>query len=105
MLTIFHRGDGVVCAVTEIGDQTLPVDHPDQTYKCEGEGVLNDPYEGELVAYFFHIFGDLSAEEKNALWVAKRPQLVRDEYKMGEVGPITVERGTTRPPESECFLG
>ncbi|KAL3486850.1 putative GPI anchored protein [Aspergillus germanicus] len=93
MLTIFHRGGGVICAVTEIGDQTLAVDHPDQTYKCEGEGVLNDPYEGELVAYFFHLFGDLSAKEKNALWAAKQPQLVRDEYKMGGVGPITVERG------------
>ncbi|KAL2851384.1 putative GPI anchored protein [Aspergillus pseudodeflectus] len=93
MLPIFYRGNGVVCAVTEIGDQTLPVDHPDQTYKCEGSGVLNDPYEGELVAYFFHLFGDLSTEDKDALWVAKRPQLVRDEYKIGGVGPITVERG------------
>ncbi|KAL2865886.1 endo-beta-1,2-glucanase [Aspergillus lucknowensis] len=93
MLQIFYRGDGVVCAVTEIRDQTLPVDHPDQTYKCEGQGLINDPYEGELVAYFFHLFGDLSAEEKDALWAAKRPQLVRDEYKIGPIGPITVERG------------
>jgi hypothetical protein len=98
MLQIFYRGNGVVCAVTEIGDQTLAVDHPDQTYKCEGAGVLNDPYEGELVAYFFHLFGDLSPEEKDALWVAKRPQLVRDEYKIGGVGPITVERGTCDIP-------
>uniref|UniRef100_A0A8H7K666 Endo-beta-1,2-glucanase SGL domain-containing protein n=1 Tax=Bionectria ochroleuca TaxID=29856 RepID=A0A8H7K666_BIOOC len=93
MVKIFHRGNGVVCAVTEIGDQALPVNDPAQTYKCEGEGVLNDPYEGELVAYMFHLFGDLSEEDKDALWVAKRPQLVKDEYEMGGVGPITVERG------------
>lgn len=93
MVKIFHRGNGVVCAVTEIGDQALSVDDPAQTYKCEGSGVLNDPYEGELVAYMFHLFGDLSEEDKDALWVAKRPQLVKDEYEMGGVGPITVERG------------
>ncbi|KFH44308.1 hypothetical protein ACRE_049480 [Hapsidospora chrysogenum ATCC 11550] len=93
MIDIFYRGDGVVCAVTEIGDQTLPVNHPDQTYKCEGDGRINDPYEGELVPYFLHLLGDLPEKEKQALWEVKRPQLVRDEYKMGGVGPITVERG------------
>jgi hypothetical protein len=93
MIDIFYRGDGVVCAVTEIGDQTLPVNHPDQTYKCEGDGRINDPYEGELVPYFFHLLGDLPEKDKKALWEVKRPQLVRDEYKMGGVGPITVERG------------
>lgn len=93
MIKIFYRGGGAVCAVTTIGDQTLPTDHPNQTYKCEGEGVLNDPYEGELVTYFFDLFGKLPEEEKKALWEVKRPQLVRDEYKMGSVGPITVERG------------
>lgn len=98
MLKIFYHGDGVVCAVTEIGNQSLPVDHPDQSYKCEGEGRLNDPYEGELVPYFFHLFGDLSDEEKDALWEVKRPQLVKDEYEMGGVGPITVERGRHNDP-------
>ena len=93
MVKIFYRGGGAVCAVTAIADQTLPVDHPDQTYKCEDEGRINDPYEGELVAYFFHLLGDLSDDEKKAIWEVKRPQLVRDEYKMGGVGPITVERG------------
>lgn len=93
MVTIFYRGEGAVCAVTEIGDQTLPVDHPDQTYKCEDEGRINDPYEGELVPYLFHLLADLPEDEKKALWEVKRPQLVRDEYHMGKVGPITVERG------------
>jgi hypothetical protein len=92
-IKIFHRGNGVVCAVAEIGDMYLPVTDPEQSYQCEGEGVLNDPYEGELVPYMFHLLGDLSEEDKEALWEAKRPQLVKDEYEMGGVGPITVERG------------
>lgn len=93
MLKIFYRGEGEVCAVTEIADQYLPVDHPDQSYKCEGEGRLDDPYEGELVPYFFHLFGGLSDGEKDSLWEAKREMLVKNEYNLGGVGPITVERG------------
>lgn len=93
MLKIFYKGKGEVCAVTQIGDQYLPTDHPDQSYKCEGSGRLDDPYEGELVAYFFHLFGDLSDEEKDAIWEVKRPMLVKKEYNLGGVGPITVERG------------
>ncbi|KAG9251090.1 putative GPI anchored protein [Emericellopsis atlantica] len=93
MLDIFYRDSGSICAVTTIGDQFLPVNHPNQTYECEGEGRLNDPYEGELVAFFFHLFGDLPQSEKDALWEVKRPQLVKDEYHQGNVGPVTVERG------------
>lgn len=93
MIKIFYMGNGEVCAVTEIGDQYLPVNHPNQTYKCENKDRINDPYEGELVPYFFHLLGDLSEEDKDALWEAKRPQLVQDEYNEDGVGPITVERG------------
>ena len=91
---IFYRGDGQICAVTTIGDMHLPVDHPDQTYECEGDGRINDPYEGELVPYIFHLLGDFDEKEKEALWEAKRDMLVEMEYDQGGVGPITVERGT-----------
>jgi hypothetical protein len=80
----------------------LPVDDPEQSYQCEGEGVLNDPYEGELVPYMFHLLGDLSEEDKEALWEAKRPQLVKDEYEMGGIGPITVERGLSNCDQCPC---
>lgn len=93
MIEIFYQGNGEICAVTAIGDQYLPVHHPDQTYKCENKDRINDPYEGELVPYFFHLLGGLDDKEKEALWEAKRPQLVEVEYDMGRVGPITVERG------------
>lgn len=73
---IFYRGQGAVCAVTAIGDQRLPVNHPNQTYKCENKDRINDPYEGETIAYLFHLLGNLSEEEQDAIWEVKRPQEV-----------------------------
>ncbi|KAH7309627.1 putative GPI anchored protein [Stachybotrys elegans] len=90
---VFYQGDGRVCAVTSIGNQSLPISHPDQSYACEGTGTLNDPYEGELFTFWLHLFGGLSNQEKARLWEVKRPQLVSVEYQQGGVGPITVEKG------------
>lgn len=90
---IFYRGNGKVCSVTAIADQTLPTNHADQSYKCETATYLDDPYEGELLSYFLHFFGDLSAAEKKKIWKFKRAKLESDEYNMGGVGPITVRKG------------
>lgn len=90
---VFYAGDGHVCAVTSIKDQTLPVHDANQHYQCEGTGYLDDPYEGELFTHFLNVFGGLPAKDKQALWVAKRAKLVSVEYNMGGVGPITVEQG------------
>jgi hypothetical protein len=79
--------------VTDIHDMTLPPNDPAQTYKCEGTGTLNDPYEGELFTWWLYFFGGLSANDKVAIWAVKRPQLVSVEYKMGGIGPITVQEG------------
>ncbi|RSL90311.1 hypothetical protein CEP51_000748 [Fusarium floridanum] len=90
---IFYIGKGRVCAVTEIGDQTLPVNDPKQTYKCETETYLDDPYEGELFTYFLQFFSKLSKADKKKLWEYKRPKLEKTEYSQGAVGPITVRKG------------
>ncbi|KFA66944.1 hypothetical protein S40285_05738 [Stachybotrys chlorohalonatus IBT 40285] len=90
---VFYVGEGVVCAVTTVGNQTYAVTDPEQTYECEGSGTLNDPYEGELFTFWLHLFGGLSDEDKERLWEIKRPQLVSVEYELGGVGPVTVERG------------
>ncbi|RAO69576.1 uncharacterized protein BHQ10_005588 [Talaromyces amestolkiae] len=90
---IFYRGDGKVCAVTDIKNQSLPVYHPEQTYVCEGTGYLNDPYEGELFTWWLQFFGGLSDADVEALWEYKRPQLVSVDYHIGNVGPITVQKG------------
>jgi hypothetical protein len=90
---IFYPGNGIVCAVTTISDQSLPVNHPSQTYKCEGTGTLDDPYEGELFMWWLYFFGGVSKKDKALLWEVKRPQLVSVDYNMGGVGPITVQKG------------
>ena len=91
--TVFYKGDGHVCAVTKINNQTLPLKDPKQGYQCEGTSYLDDPYEGELFTHFLNAFGGLSRKDKDALWQAKRAKLVSVEYNMGGVGPITVEQG------------
>lgn len=89
---LFYRGDGVVCAVTTLNQSLAPFD-PNQNYTCEGTAVLNDPYEGELFAWWLYFFGGLSRPEKHAIWAAKRPQLRSVEYHQHGVGPITVQEG------------
>ncbi len=80
--------------MTDLKNQSIHVNDPAQFYKCEGTGTLNDPYEGELFTWWLYFFGGLSAKDKTALWVVKRPQLVSVEYKMGGIGPITVQEGS-----------
>ncbi|CAF3446079.1 unnamed protein product [Fusarium graminearum] len=90
---IFYMGKGKVCAVTAISDQTLPVNHKQQSYKCETETYLDDPYEGELLTYFLQFFTNLSKKDKQTLWEYKRPKLEKAEYNKSGVGPITVRKG------------
>jgi hypothetical protein len=101
-LQIFYAGNGAVCAVTDLANQSFPVNDPRQTYKCEGSGTLNDPYEGELFTWWLYFFGGLSEKDKDLLWEVKRPQLVSVEYNMGGVGPITVQKGKGNIETREC---
>lgn len=80
--------------MTTIANQSLPVNDPKQSYSCEGSGRLNDPYEGELFTFWLQFFGGLTDADITALWKAKRPQLVSVDYQMGNIGPITVQKGT-----------
>ena len=92
---VIYDGGGRVCAVTTL-NQSLHVNSPHQNYSCEGSGVLNDPYEGELFTWWLYFFGGLSQTDKDLLWQVKRPQLVSVEYKMGGYGPITAQKGKFR---------
>jgi hypothetical protein len=94
-LKIFYRGAGKVCAVVDL-NQTLPVHHPEQNYTCEGtDSYLDDPYEGELFTWWLQFFGGLPESDIEALWEYKRAKLVSVDYHMGNVGPITVQKGET----------
>lgn len=37
--------------MTSIKNASLPINDPGQTYVCETNGTLNDPYEGELFTF------------------------------------------------------
>jgi hypothetical protein len=95
---IFYKGSGRVCSVIDIKNQSLPVNDPNQSYDCEGTGLLDDPYEGELFTFWLNFFGGLSSADKQALWEIKRPQLVSVDYDMDNVGPITVQKGQPTSP-------
>ena len=82
-----------MCSVTNIGNQTWTTIDPRQTYQCQDNGYLDDPYEGELFTFFIQFFGGLSDEDIKQIWQAKAPLLVKKEYHMGNVGPITVQEG------------
>ncbi|KAJ5402663.1 uncharacterized protein N7487_008559 [Penicillium crustosum] len=90
---IFYKGNGRVCTVIDIKDQSLPVNHPDQSYLCETKDLLDDPFEGEIFTFWLQFFGGLSKADKKALWEVKKSQLVSVDYEMGEFGPITVQKG------------
>ncbi|EKM82123.1 hypothetical protein AGABI1DRAFT_55288, partial [Agaricus bisporus var. burnettii JB137-S8] len=93
---VFYRGEGHICAVTDLANQSLPVDHPDQSYKCEGtdqSSLINDPYEGQSFMFFFYLFGNLKKADKEALLAFKRPKLVSVEWSMPGYQKVTVQKG------------
>ncbi|KAG4066804.1 hypothetical protein HA402_012871 [Bradysia odoriphaga] len=54
-------------------------------YVTDGDCFLDDPYEGELMAYFMDFYApwtqfNFTIEERNRIWINKRPKLVRVEY-------------------------
>ncbi|RDB22231.1 hypothetical protein Hypma_010743 [Hypsizygus marmoreus] len=95
---IFYRGSDKICAVTDLANQSLPIDHPAQTYVCEGlnssgNPYINDPYEGQQFMFYLYLFGDLSQTEKDALLAFKRPQLVSVDWSYPGYKSITVQKG------------
>ena len=100
MSQIFYAGNGNVCTVMDLTNQSWPIDHPKQTYTCETNATLDDPYEGELFTWWLYFYSDLSKQDKELLWEVKRAKLVNVEYNKGGVGPITVQEGSDFLPWS-----
>ncbi|KAF2244423.1 putative GPI anchored protein [Trematosphaeria pertusa] len=91
---VFYNGTGRVCAVTAIGNQSEPLGGPDQSYMCEGNQTLNDPYEGELFTWWLYLFSDLNTAKKEELWTVKRTQVVATEWHSNtSLGDVTVQKG------------
>ncbi|KXT07217.1 hypothetical protein AC578_2453 [Pseudocercospora eumusae] len=90
---LFYHGNGRVCAVITL-NQTLSPHNPAQNYTCEGDDLLDDPYEGELFTWWLYFFSnDLSSSDRDALWLKKRAKLQATTYQDANIGPITVQKG------------
>lgn len=90
---LFYHGKGRVCAVITL-NQTLSPHSPAQNYTCEGNDLLDDPYEGELFTWWLYFFSkDLSNSDRDALWIRKRAKLQPTTYQDANIGPITVQKG------------
>lgn len=88
---VFYAGNGNVRTVTNIQNETWPVDN--NTY-TGSPSWLNDPYEGELFTVMLYLFSpDLNSTEKAQLWINKRVNLQAVNLTLPFSKNITVQRG------------
>jgi hypothetical protein len=88
---VFYAGNGKIRSVSHIKDIHLPVEQneysmPDGSH-CENFDnpcYLDDPYEGELFAVMMYFYSDLSQQDKEMIWEAKRYKLKAVEYLVNE---------------------
>jgi hypothetical protein len=87
---IFYDGNGGIRAEASIRNiKAQP--RPENYFNVRPDYLLDDPYEGELMAVMIDLYGDLDAKQKDLIWERKRKKLVSVEY-MTPKGPLTVER-------------
>jgi hypothetical protein len=99
-ITIFYENEGRIRCVTQILNITAqPTRENYQNWQDpSGETCfLDDPYEGELMAFFMDLFCDWEAnnytkDEREKIWIYKRRKLQKATYS-SKKGPIDVERG------------
>ncbi len=99
-IMVFYEGDGKIRCVTRVRNITAQPSF--ENYGPEGapaaECYLDDPYEGELMAFFMDFYSDWNranmsaAEERDKIWKLKRRKLQKATLHTAE-GPIDVERG------------
>jgi hypothetical protein len=97
---------GFMC-VSDIANITLPPTSPQQSYTNDGGCVLDDPYEGELIAVFGELYGGLTPAEADAMWTMKRGKLQATTYVPPAgtgFGNITVQKGYARLVACRCLL-
>jgi len=99
-MMVFYAGEGRIRAVTLIHDTSV-APYPGNYYEnvpCGRNCYLNDPYEGELMAFFMDLYGDWSGIEtqREDLWKFKRLKLKSVNYELNTdkgTTSITVQKG------------
>ncbi|KAM9972183.1 hypothetical protein ACTFIW_003540 [Dictyostelium discoideum] len=90
-MTIFYQPSGYISAVVEINDIYST---PTPSNYLNPSGLLNDPYEGELLVVFMDLFCQWPSEEaRDQIWINKRALLQSVEFNTHSNTNITVQRG------------
>jgi len=97
VLPIFYQGEGHIRCVTQILNVTGSPFNA-SNYRTSGSCFLDDPYEGELMAFFMDLLSDWKAagynqNEREKIWIAKRSKLKSVKYHSKNFGDIVVEQG------------
>jgi len=89
---MFYNGNGQIRAEAKILNVTAQPSPGNYQNNSPGY-YLDDPYEGEMFAFFLDLFGKWpDPNEREKVWVYKRAKLQAVNYTTPE-GPITVQRG------------
>jgi len=104
VLVVFHEGRGRIRAVANIVDVSRKP-FPGNYYTdnpCGNPCYLDDPYEGELLAWFADLRAPwTNASEREEMWIFKRTKLQAAEFVTPD-GPITVQRGWWFSSHEQC---
>jgi len=103
ILTIFYEGEGKVRALATIRNTTAQPT-PANYWNDSPTYLLDDPYEGELFAFYMDLYADWSAagyavDEREKIWIRKREKLqvatltVPPVQEGQPIRKITVEKG------------
>ena len=76
---VFFDGKGV-SAVALVLDSTLQNPASSNFRHDPMSGYLVDPYEGEMFVFFLCLFGNVTKQECDQIWLSKRPMLRSIEY-------------------------
>ena len=89
---VFYEGDGKIRAEAAIHDNKAKPDPSNYSNNVPGY-FLDDPYEGELMAFLMTLFGDWKdPHEIDRIWQLKRTKLKPIQYQT-PVGALTVAQG------------
>lgn len=93
---IFLNGTplGSVCAISTLKSRTYPY-ASFQSYACEeSAGLLNDPFQGELMTWVLYFSGSVNKTEGQAIWKVKRPYLQAVNYTGSIVDTAHIQGGS-----------
>lgn len=101
-IPVFYESTtGGIRCVTKIKDMfnVSQITNPDN-YKGADSCLLDDPYEGELMAFFMDLYSpwtkyNYTNEERDRIWLSKRHKLIRDEYNTTVESSNTTQKQVT----------